>query len=77
MAVAQWSKSPILKDVGFLCVTTDFEEGEGTAQYFAENFDWRNVTNGFCETEEDLPEFGQLACSGFILIRPDGTFLLE
>jgi hypothetical protein len=74
--MALWAASgEFAGSVGFLCINTDV----GAAGYqAARSFGARHrfpaaLKNGFVETATQLPRFGQLGCSGFIVLARDGS----
>jgi hypothetical protein len=54
------------------------DEGLKSATWFGRNFKIpRSVVNGYIDTDSEVPTFGQLGCSGFIVLGPDGEFVAE
>lgn len=66
-----WAREPALAErVRFACVSV---EGLGTAQMFGQMFGFSGVEN--YTLESGLSGFGQLGCSGFILLSADFKFI--
>mmetsp|Transcript_12507 Transcript_12507/g.13919 ORF Transcript_12507/g.13919 Transcript_12507/m.13919 type:complete len:151 (+) Transcript_12507:501-953(+) len=59
--------------VRFLCICV---ESKQVAQNFGEMFQFRNVINGIIPSNQYMPHgYGQLGCSGFIVVDTKGNFL--
>lgn len=67
-----WGSSGLWPGVTFLCVSV---VGRQTAASFAGSYGLEHVTNAFIEAEEDMPRFGQLGCSGFIVLDGAGKIV--
>lgn len=59
-------------DCHFLCVCVLGDRSAlSLSQQFCKELRLTHCTNGFVDREEDLPEYGQLGCRGFILLDAD------
>lgn len=69
-----WASSSKYRDkVQFLCICV---ESKQVAQNFGNMFRFTNVINGFIPSDQHMPRgYGQLGCSGFILVDEEGNFL--
>lgn len=68
-----WARS--FPDVQFLCVCVDHQ---GVAIQFAEMFQFKEVVNCYIPSRQYLPVgYGQLGCSGFVVINKEGTCFLS
>lgn len=68
-----WARS--FPDVQFLCVCVDHQ---GVAIQFAEMFQFKQVVNCYIPSRRYLPVgYGQLGCSGFIVVNKEGTCFLS
>lgn len=65
-----WASSPLGKYVDFICVCVD---DKSVAVNFERMFKFTKAINGVVMKRQDMPTFGQLGCSGFIVIGADGT----
>lgn len=63
-----WARDKFREKVDFLCVSVT---GEKTANQFIRELGLQQSIVAFCEKE--MPRFGQLGCSGFIVFKGDGT----
>ena len=69
-----WARS-FSEDVQFLCVCVDTQ---GVAIQFGQMFQFQKVINCYIPSRRYLPVgYGQLGCSGFIVINKDGTTFLS
>lgn len=73
----QWAAGGQFPHVLFACLNVcDPGEGLHVAQMFSSELRLKKVVNGYIERTRDMPSFGQLGCSGFILASPDGRVLV-
>jgi hemerythrin len=70
----QWAAQPLYRGtVQYLCVCVDNEE---VAKDFGRMFKVRNVLNAFIPRREFMPVgYGQLGCSGFVIVDGQGCFV--
>jgi len=61
-----WAASPYSEEVAFVCVSC---AGPQLAAKFGNDLRLRKCYNTWIEDEEDMPKWGQLGCSGFIVIN--------
>lgn len=66
-----WACSPLGQHVDFICVCVD--DDKRVAFTFERMFKFTKVINGVVMSRKDMPTFGQLGCSGFIVIGADGV----
>lgn len=67
-----WAQGELGGRVDFLCICVESLE---VAQMFGEMFRFRHVTNGWIADHKYGPRYGQLGCSGFVVLDGDGNFL--
>jgi hypothetical protein len=67
----QWACSPLGKYVDFICVCVD--DNKNVAINFEQMFKFTSVINGVVMKRQDMPTYGQLGCSGFIIVGADGS----
>jgi len=69
-----WASSSKYRDgVQFLCICV---ESKRVAQNFGSMFDFTYVINGYIPSNQHMPRgYGQLGCSGFIVVDDEGNFL--
>lgn len=66
----QWAGGPLgAAGVAFLCVCVDELQ---VALSFGRMFRFTRALNAWIPRRADMPTFGQLGCSGFIVVGPDG-----
>ena len=65
----KWAKGPLGAQVDFYCICVDTRE---VAKNFGQIFQFTKAVNGWISSRNDMPSFGQLGCSGFIIIGVDG-----
>lgn len=68
-----------MSNVNFLMVCVEWGPGGlRTAQNFGRQFQLPpSVVNGYIESKDELPTFGQLGCQGFIVLGPHGEFAVQ
>ena len=66
-----WACSPLGKYVDFICVCVD--DNKNVAINFEQMFKFTSVINGVVMKRQDMPTYGQLGCSGFIIVGADGS----
>ena len=64
-----WARGPLGRSADFLCICVDSLE---TAQTFHRLFQFRGCVNGWVPNPQSMPSFGQLGCSGFIVLDGKG-----
>lgn len=67
-----WAQGPLGGHVDFLCVCVESLE---VALMFGRMFKFQHVTNCWIPNPADMPRYGQLGCSGFVVLDGDGKFL--
>lgn len=67
-----WASGGLGNFVDFLCICVDEKH---VAESFGQMFKFTSVINGWIPTRNDMPNFGQLGCSGFIIVSGDGYFI--
>ena len=72
----QWAAQPRYREtVQYLCVCVD---NENVAKDFGRMFKFRNVVNAFIPRREFMPVgYGQLGCSGFVIVDGQGCFVTK
>ena len=64
-----WARGPLGRRAGFLCICVDTLQ---TAQTFHRLFQFRGCVNGWVPAPASMPSFGQLGCSGFVVLDGKG-----
>jgi hypothetical protein len=64
-----WACGPLGQYADFICVCVD---DKSVALNFERMFKFTKAINGVVIRRQDMPTFGQLGCSGFIVIGADG-----
>jgi hypothetical protein len=64
-----WARGPLGRRVDFLCICVDTLQ---TAQTFHRLFEFRGCVNGWVPSPPSMPSFGQLGCSGFVVLDGKG-----
>jgi hemerythrin len=64
-----WACGPLGQYADFICVCVD---DKSVALSFERMFKFTKAINGVVLRRQDMPTFGQLGCSGFIVIGADG-----
>ena len=67
----QWARGSLLggKNIDFLCICVDTLS---CAKNFGRLFSFSKAINGWIKDPSDMPSFGQLGCSGFIIMDGKG-----
>ena len=65
----RWARGPLGAHATFVCACVDTRE---VAVAFGKMFELRAVRNGHIPRRECFPDFGQLGCSGFIIVDKHG-----
>jgi hypothetical protein len=65
-----WACGPLGQYVDFICVCVD--DDKNIAIHFEKLFKFKKAINGVVMCRPDMPTFGQLGCSGFIVIGANG-----
>lgn len=63
-----WARGRFASKVDFLCISV---AGRQTAQRFQNELNFQKIILAYCD--RDTPRFGQLGCSGFVVLHGDGT----
>eukprot|EP00968_Pinguiococcus_pyrenoidosus_P001176 scaffold53_cov193-Pinguiococcus_pyrenoidosus.AAC.13 len=61
----KWASSNVWPSIVFLCISV---VGRPTALMFERSFGLDAVTNAYIKDKEHMPRFGQLGCSGFVVL---------
>jgi hemerythrin len=69
-----WASGGLGSMVDFMCICVDERR---IAEMFGEMFKFTHVINGWISSRQDMPCYGQLGCSGFIIISGDGNFITK
>ena len=64
-----WARGPLGRRADFLCICVDTLQ---TAQTFHRLFQFRGCVNGWVPSPPSMPSFGQLGCSGFVVLDGKG-----
>lgn len=64
-----WARGPLGRRADFLCICVDTLQ---TAQTFHRLFQFQGCVNGWIPSPASMPSFGQLGCSGFIVLDGRG-----
>jgi hypothetical protein len=64
-----WARGPLGRSADFLCICVDTLQ---TAQTFHRLFQFQGCVNGWIPSPASMPSFGQLGCSGFIVLDGKG-----
>jgi hypothetical protein len=64
-----WARGPLGRGVDFLCICVDTLQ---TAQTFQRLFQFQGCVNGWIPSPQAMPSFGQLGCSGFVVLDGKG-----
>jgi len=67
-----WARGPLGTSVDFLCACVD---DMGVASAFGKMFKFERVINGWIPSQAEMPAYGQLGCSGFIVVGGDGRLV--
>lgn len=67
-----WARGPLGGRADFLCICVD---ERAVAEMFGRMFEFTSCVNGWIPSQADMPSYGQLGCSGFILVNGDGSFV--
>ena len=65
----RWARGPLGAHATFVCACVDTQE---VAVSFGKMFELRAVRNGHIPRRDLFPDFGQLGCSGFIVVDKSG-----
>jgi hypothetical protein len=64
--------------MAYFCINVDSpdEESIRAARHFSTNLQLQKCYTGFFRKDSNVPSFGQLGCSGFIISKPDGSIVV-
>ena len=65
----RWARGPFGAHVRFICACVD---AQNVAVAFGQMFQLAAVVNAHIPSREHFPDFGQLGCSGFIVVDQGG-----
>lgn len=66
-----WARSSLGEHADFICACVD--DDKNVAVNFERMFKFTSVINGVIMRRQDMPTYGQLGCSGFIVVGADGS----
>lgn len=73
-----WAANSDFGHIAFICINVDTPVTASlqAAKQFSANLHLANCYTGFIRDKKNMPLFGQLGCSGFIISKPDGSIIV-